>query len=615
VGPAPVQPALGSLSHRGPDDEGTFFDDRCALGHRRLSIIDLSARGHQPMTSSGTLWIAYNGEIYNFIELRQQLSQQGHRFASQTDTEVLLAGFEEWGLDLFPRLRGMFAFAIWDTKLQRLTLVRDRLGKKPLYVTVIEGRLWFASELQCLAEVPGFSRTPDLRAIDSYLTYGYVPAPATGLSDVYKLPPATWVQADAVRPFSFMPTSWWQPVHEPKLDITYEDAEVELRRLMEQAVRRRLISDVPLGAFLSGGIDSSIVVGLMAGLTSGGPVRTFSIGFADRDYDELPHARRVAQMWGTDHTEHVVEPDAANVIPSLVQHYGEPYADSSALPTYYVAQQTRRHVTVALSGDGGDESFAGYERYFGMRLAAALHRIPLSGPIARTTANNLPSDRDFRDPVAKAKRFLSAAGLTPAQRYALWSAYFSPAQKGSLYGPVLKEVAAAGNAEEWMEHLFESAQAATAAERAMSADVRSYLPFDLNVKVDIASMMHSLEVRAPFLDVDVMEFAARLPLSYKLRGRTGKWILRSAFRDLLPLENVRRPKMGFGVPVGRWFQGPLLPLLEDALLSEHSRARGYFDPAVVQTLLDQHRSSTQDHTPRLWSLLMLELWHRHFIDG
>ncbi|MCI0487864.1 MAG: asparagine synthase (glutamine-hydrolyzing) [Blastocatellia bacterium] len=610
-----ILPMIEAQRHRGPDDWGVWDDGVCALGHRRLSIIDLSEAGRQPLSSEdGRIQITFNGEIYNFQSLRRELEELGYGFRTRTDTEVIVRAYERWGTDSVKRLRGMFAFGIWDQRRRLLMLARDRVGKKPLFYTRLGDRFLFASELQGLLAAEHVPRRVNLSAIDAYLSWGYIPAPLTAFEGIFKLPPAHYltIELTPMGPVTRV-ERYWSLDYTPKLRITEDEAAERLREKLTEAVRLRLISDVPLGAFLSGGIDSSIIVGLMAAL-SDAPVKTFSIGFEEAAYNELEHARRVAERFGTDHHEFVVRPDALAILPKLVRHYGEPYADSSAIPTFYVSQMTRAHVTVALNGDGGDESFAGYERYLGNRIAERLRSVPGSRLSAQAIGRILPDSVDPKNRLRQAKRFLTAAARPVASRYGQWVGYFGREAKQNLYTDRFRASLDGHNPDEWMESLFSETQDLDPVEAAMAVDVRSYLPYDLLVKVDITSMSNSLEARSPFLDHEVMEFAARLPVEFKLRGRQSKYLLKRAFSDLLPAENVSRRKMGFGVPVGEWFRGALRPLLEDALLSERSLKRGYFQPVTIRRLVADHLERRADHSSSLWNLLMLELWHREFIE-
>lgn len=606
------------IAHRGPDDESYYFNSIAGLGQRRLSIIDL-AGGQQPMSNEDeSIWVTYNGEIYNFQELRPQLEALGHHFATRSDTEVLLHGYEQYGLDSLKQLRGMFAIALWDENTQTLLLARDRVGKKPLFYAEVGGQFIFASELQAMVQHPAIQRELNLTALDDYLTYGYIPAPETIFQEIKKLLPAHYLlltvgAAGGIRELKVK--QYWGLDYEPKLELNEEQASQQLLELLTEAVRLRMIADVPLGALLSGGTDSSVVVALMSRL-SDRPIKTFSIGFDDSAFNELPHARRVAERYGTDHHEMIVRPNALEVLPLLVRHYGEPYADSSAVPTYYVAKMTRQHVTVALNGDGGDENFAGYDRYLGSGLADSYQRIPsplrrgVIEPLAACIPGGLPRHNQLR----RAKRFVEAAGQPFAERYLQWVTYFSPHDKRALYTRELQSRLADHASPRWLLNQFPSSNGHSRLDSVLSVDVHSYLPYDLLVKMDIATMANSLEARAPFLDHKVMEFCARLPSDFKLRGKTSKYLLKKVASQLLPAENLHRRKMGFGVPVGDWMRGELRPLLEDALLSSQAIGREYFEPPMIRRLVDEHMTRKQDYTYQLWALLCLELWHREFLD-
>lgn len=603
----------GALRHRGPDGDGFFLDDRVGLAMRRLAIIDV-AGGSQPIFNEDrSACVVLNGEIYNFRELRQELQARGHQFATRTDTEVIVHAYEEYGVECVDRLWGMFAFALWDLRRQRLLVARDRLGKKPLvYYQDPRGGLAFASEFQALFAHPAVPRDVNSAAIDDFLTYLYVPAPRTAYQNVHKLPPGhrlVWENGLAhVEPY-------WQVRFGEKLQIGEEEALERFATLFRDAVKRRLISDVPLGAFLSGGMDSSSVVAEMAELSTG-PVKTFSIGFGERDFDELRYARQVAERFGTQHHEMVVEPHALEVLPMLVRHYGEPYGDSSAVPTYYVSRMTREHVTVALNGDGGDEILAGYDRHWGALAAARYDALPgaLRQRVVRPLVPLLPEVRRRGAFLRRAKRFLQVAHLPPVQRYLHWVGVFNADQKQSLYTPEFARAVRGNDSSRWLHEAMHAEPGVDPVDAVQRADTLRYLPDDLLVKVDIASMAASLEARSPFLDHRLVELCAALPSHYKLRGRTSKYLLRRLMRDRLPPEILTRPKMGFGVPVGAWLRGELRSLLEDTVLSERALSRGYFRPAEVERLVRDHVSGVLDQPSHVWGLLVLELWFREFVD-
>lgn len=606
--------AVEHLRHRGPDASAVWDDGQCWLGHTRLAVIDLSPAGCQPLCNEDrTIWVAYNGEIYNFKELREELSRDGHHFRSDTDTEVVVHAYEKWGTACVERFRGMFAFVIWDTNLKRLFLARDRVGKKPLFFARLPGSFAFASGVQALLALGGISRDPDLGALDEYLTWGYVPAPRTAFAGINKLPPAHWMTVqlqDGEATYDLR--RYWSLSYEPK---AADDRPVgEVRETLTDAVRMRMVSDVPLGAFLSGGIDSSIVVGLMAQL-SARPVKTFTIGFDEADYSEVAHARRVAERFGTDHSETIVRPDALSVLPTLVEQFGEPFADSSAIPTFYVSQAARQHVTVALNGDGGDESFAGYRRYRANAVAERLGTVPGGRWVMSSVAHVLPDSANPQSLLRRARRFSLSAAQPMPRRYAKWVSYFTDEDKRELYGPTLRPFLEKARPEAWMDELFASTNARSALDASMAVDIRSNLPYDLLVKMDITSMANSLEARSPFLDHKVMEAAALLAVRDKVYRGTSKAVLKKEFADILPVENVRRAKMGFAVPVGRWFRGPLKDLLNDALFSSTSLSRGYFEPSRLHHLVDDHMAKRTDYSGPLWALLMLELWQRQMVDS
>ena len=614
---AVLQHMNDALRHRGPDGEGMFWPEsgQVGLAMRRLAIIDLNT-GDQPIFNEDrSVCVIFNGEIYNFLELREELQARGHRLTTQSDTEVVVHAYEEYGVACIERLWGMFALALWDSRRNQLLLARDRLGKKPIvyHVNPTGGGLAFASELHALLAHPSVPREVDPRAIDDYLTYLYVPSPTSAFRDVKKLPPGhrlVWRDGHVtVEPY-------WNVRFSEKQRISEQDATEQFGSLLRDAVRRRLIADVPLGAFLSGGMDSSSVVAEMAELSSS-PVKTFSIGFGERDFDELGYARQVAQRFGTEHHEMVVEPHALDVLPSLVRHYGEPYGDSSAIPTYYVAQMTRQHVTVALNGDGGDELLAGYERHWAARIAARYDTIPrfVRHGLIRPLIPLLPEPRRRRAFLRRAKRFMAAAHLPVFDRYLHWVGAYTPAQKLSLYAPEFSESLVGNDAGRWLRAALAAEPHLDPVDAVQRADTLLYLPEDLLAKVDIASMANSLEARSPLLDHRLVEFCAALPSSFKLRGRTSKWLLRQLMQDRLPPAILTRPKMGFGVPVGEWLRTELRPLLEDTVLSSRASNRGYFNPAAVRAITDDHLTHRADRTPHLWALLMLELWFREFVDA
>jgi asparagine synthase (glutamine-hydrolysing) len=608
VGPCTERGALlqamsDALAHRGPDESGAYTDDHVALAIRRLSIIDV-AGGHQPYhNEQRTVHAVFNGEIYGFLALRERLERAGHRFASHTDGEVLVHAYEEFGPRFVDELDGMFAFALWDSTRQMLVLARDRLGKKPLFVSPgANGSLTFASELAALLLDDRIGREVDPIALAQYLQCGYVPSPRTILRDVAKLEPGTTMTWRPGHEPSIH--RYWALDYEPKLDIGYGDALEEFELRARRAVSERLVSDVPLGMFLSGGVDSSFILAQMVA-AGASRVETFSIGFPDSRYDERPHARGIAERLGSVHNEALVEPtDLVELLPLLVSHYGEPFADPSAVPTFYLARWSRRRITVALTGEGGDELFGGYYRHQAARLAAKLDSLPAAmRRAAGRGAARLGSEQAH--PMAhrhKLYRFLRAIELEPGERYAEWTAVLSPAERRALSPglPVAPPFHAPGHAVDPLD-------------RALGVDIARSLPDQLLYKMDIATMASSLEARAPLLDYRLVEWVARLPREFKQRGTQRKRLMADALARHIPSELFKRPKMGFTAPIPAWLRGELSELTRDTLLSDASRQRGIVDPASVEGLIRKHRDG-EDHTRGLWSLLMLELWHQQFVD-
>jgi asparagine synthase (glutamine-hydrolysing) len=612
VDQALVARMCAAIRHRGPDDDGFYFKGAVGLGMRRLAIIDLKS-GQQPIhNQDGSAWIVFNGEIYNYRELRDKLEKLGHTFYTNSDTEAIIHAYDRYGADCPKHLRGMFAFAIWDERTQELFLARDRVGKKPLLYAEVNGQFIFGSEFSALLLHPDISRDVDADALHHYLSFMCVPAPLTAYRAIRKLEPGhslRWRRGE------IRTERYWQPDFSKKVDLSEQEAGERAIEILRDAVKVRLMSEVPLGAFLSGGIDSSAVVALMSEESSE-PVKTFSIGFEEQDFSELHHARRVAEHVGADHHEFIVRPDALEVLPILVEHYGEPYADSSAVPTYYVARETRKHVTVALNGDGGDESFAGYERYAAMRLAERYHRIPavLRDTVVRQAIALIPTSETKRGRMRDVKRFIQAASLPKVERYLRWVSVFDSAAKQDLYSEDFRQQTQAVSAASMLDPWFERANGSGIVDAALLTDIMTYLPNDLLVKVDIATMANSLEARSPFLDHHVMEFAASLPEQFKLRGLTTKYLLKRMLKQFLPAENLDRRKMGFGVPIGHWFRGNLQPFLRETLLAEASLNRGLFKPEEVKRLVELHTRGERDYSAQLWTLLMLELWFQRFID-
>lgn len=609
-----IRKMCDAMKHRGPDDEGIFVDRNnpaVGLGHRRLSIIDLSQSGHQPMTNEdGSVWIVFNGEIYNFKELRSDLEKRGHKFKSNTDTETIVHLFEDYGAECVNYLRGMFAFAIWDKRKMALLLARDRIGKKPLLYCKQGESFYFASEFTSLLASEGVEKRINRQALDYYITFGYIPAPLTIYENVFKLQPAHVL---ILKENDITLRRYWQPDYSSKINISEEEAATRLLTLLKEAVKIRLYSEVPLGAFLSGGIDSSTVVGLMSQLSV--RIKTFSIGFDEKDYSELKFAKNIADKFGTQHNEFVVRPNALEVLPLLVERYGEPYADSSCIPTYYLCRETRKYVTVALNGDGGDELFAGYERYQAMLISGIYGKAPkLIKKICSGLGQILPDSVDQKNKLRRLKRFIEAADLPLKSRYTRWISVFDTELKEGLYSKDFMMSLPVDRNPDLVTYYLDHPKVSGLLDALLKTDTFSYLPGDLLVKVDIASMANSLEARSPFLDHKVIEFAASLPEGYKMKGLIKKYILKKAITGFIPGENIHRQKMGFGMPIGKWFRQDLKDFLTDTLLSGASLKRGYFKPGVVQSMINEHLTGKRDFAFQLWSLLMLELWHRRFYD-
>jgi asparagine synthase (glutamine-hydrolysing) len=601
-----------AIRHRGPDEDGFYVNGSAGLAMRRLAIIDLKS-GQQPIHNHDrSAWIVFNGEIYNYLELRAKLEKLGHTFYTNSDTEAIVHAYDQFGTDCPKHLRGMFAFAIWNERTQELFLARDRVGKKPLLYAEVNNQLIFGSEFSALLLHPDISRDIQPEALDYYLSFMCIPAPLTAYRAIRKLEPGHWLRWQNGKSER---QRYWQPDFTKKITIDEEEAGERTVEILREAVRVRLMSEVPLGAFLSGGIDSSAVVALMS-QESSERIKTFSIGFDEQDFSELHHARRIAEHVGADHHEFIVRPDAVEVLPTLVEHYGEPYADSSAVPTYYVAKETRKHVTVALNGDGGDESFAGYERYIAMGITEKYRRVPsfLRESVIKETVNLLPNGTNGRSRIKSAKRLLEAVSLPRVDRYARWVSVFNEQTKQPLYSDFFREQTRAANATGVLAEWFKRANGIGVVDAMLLTDQMTYLPNDLLVKVDIATMAVSLEARAPFLDHHVIEFAASLPQNLKARRLTTKYLLKKVLRKLLPSENLNRRKMGFGVPIGHWFRGKMQPFLREVILSDKALRRGLFKPDAVRQLVEQHTRGERDYSHQLWTLLMLELWFNRFID-
>jgi asparagine synthase (glutamine-hydrolysing) len=601
------------IRHRGPDDEGILVSGRAGLVARRLSIIDVEG-GHQPIANEDeTVWAAFNGEIYNHPELIEQLRARGHAFRTRCDTEVIVHLYEEYGIDFLNRLDGMFGLALWDLRNDTVILGRDRLGIKPLYYADLGDRLLFGSELKAMLPA-GLPRDLNLAALDAYFAVTYIPAPHTIFESARKLLPGHYLRWQGGRPVETaaywkLPVAGAEPRYDPRQT---EDLAEELLELLRRAVKIHLISDVPLGAFLSGGLDSSTVVALMAE-HSQHPVQTFSIGFEERSYDETPYARQVAQLFGANHRERTQKPDPVVMTEMLAWMYDEPFADSSAIATYSVAELARRHVKVALTGDGGDEIFGGYLIYRADKLRSLYQRLPegLREGLIREAVNRLPTSDRKTSLDYKLKRFVRAASLPAAEAHAGWKTIFTRDVRERL----IPEVPDEDLAIEMMSRYFREGPRGDLIGGSLHADTVMGMPDDMLTKVDRTTMAVSLEARVPLLDRSVVEFMAGLPSSYKVHGWTLKYLMKRAMRGIVPDEIIDRQKAGFNVPIARWLRSDLREFMQESLSDSHLRSMGVFDPAVVQETIAEHLSGRVDRGRDLWALLMFSLWHSRYLEN
>lgn len=593
------------LTHRGPDEFGYYFNENVGLGHRRLSIIDLAA-GQQPMKNNrGDIWIVFNGEIYNFPELKEELITKGFVFKTNSDTEVIINGYDFYGVDILEKLNGMFVFALWDEKKKKLFAARDRLGKKPFYYYTGYDRFIFASELKSLLSDPEVPRDVNIEAVDKYFSLGYIPSPLTIIKNIYKLRPGHFLMWDnkLINTYQY----WDVEYKDSKFCKTEEDYVNHLEELLAASVKRRLISDVPLGAFLSGGIDSSTVVGLMARASSE-PVKTFTIGFEEQAYSEIEDARIVADSFKTDHHEYKVKSKAIDVLPKLVWHFDEPFADSSAVPTFYVSKIARENVTVILSGDGGDELFAGYRSYHKRNQYEVFKKIPrvLRENIIAPVARKLPIN-------AKGKNFLlEISQLEKKENFEVIEIY--PQIKQDLYTYDFKHRLEYGQDFDYLVNYWKNMPSRPRLSRMQYFDTKFYLPEDILVKVDRMSMANSLETRAPLLDYTVVEFAATIPPALQFKDGSGKYILRKMASRFLPQHVFTKKKQGFAIPMNEWFQTELKNYAYDTLTSSRFINRGYFKDKSIRFMLDEHTKGYRDYSMWIWSLLIFELWHQTYLD-
>ena len=601
------------IAHRGPDDEGLFIssDRKVGLANRRLAIIDLSPKGHQPMSYKGRYWITFNGEIYNFHAERKRLEKHGYRFHSNTDTEVILALYDRYKTKCLEHLRGMFAFAIYDKLENTLFLARDRIGKKPLKYFIDNNVFIFASELKSILTQSQIKKEPDLIAIHNYLTYGYVPSPNTGFKNIYKLEPGHHLILN-IKSKRLEKNIYWKPDFSEKLNINENDWCNRILAELEESTKLRMIADVPIGAFLSGGIDSSAVVAIMAKLSSK-PIKTFTIGFANQKNDERHHAERVAKLYNTEHTTLIAKPESIEeLLPQLVYQYEEPFADSSALITYMVCKMARKYVTVVLTGDGGDENFAGYDhRMKKLQRDVSFDKLQwLAKPIGIPASSLL--SKITNDPLVKRINiFLEKSKMNLADRYVTYNCYFTNEDKNLLYSNEFINDINNTNSYKIARNKFQESDTLDPRDRALFFDLVSWLPDSQLVKVDIASMSASLEARSPFLDHKLTELACKIPFNLKLKNNESKYILKKALENIVPKENLYRRKMGFTIPLDKWFTGKLNLYTKSKLLAPNSATKNILDRTYIKKMLETH-SEVNDYGPKLWSLLSLELWYKSY---
>jgi asparagine synthase (glutamine-hydrolysing) len=604
-GPEVVDAMCRLIEHRGPDDQGVYCDDRAQIGMRRLSIIDLGG-GHQPIHNEDkSVWVVFNGEIYNFREVRKDLEARGHQFYTNSDTECIVHAYEEFGESCFAKLRGMFAIAILDLRAGKMVLARDRLGKKPFfYTTTHDGILAFASELKCLFAVPGFKPSVSMTATRDYFSMGYVPEPQTIYDKVHKLPPAHYM---VVQGGKLSLHRYWQASFEPKWNFDEATLKEQLTAHLEDAVRARLVSDVPFGAFLSGGIDSSVVAVLMARNLSS-PVKTFTIGFKEAAFNELPDARAVAQHIGSEHHELIVEANAVSMLKDLVWYFDEPFGDSSSIPTYLVSRLAAGHVKMVLSGDGGDELFAGYTRYLKYEQLETMRRrsLGLAGPAMKLAGSLLGGPRG-----ARLSRIAERMAQPFPDRYLSGVGLNTRADLGMLLSPAVGELDPFAS----VRRHFDRPDISNPMEKILAGDMATYLSDDIMVKVDRMSMANSLEARAPLLDHQLIEFVARIPYQFKLRDGTGKYLLKQVAADLLPAGVLQKRKQGFAIPIAKWLRNDLKELMSDTLSDRSFRERGVFNEGGVRRCVEEHLAGTRDHSEPLWLLLTYEMWARRFLDA
>ncbi len=611
VDAAEVRRMNAQIIHRGPDEDGFFLNGRIGMAMRRLSVVDLSS-GQQPISNEdGTIWIVYNGEIYNYPDLKRDLENRGHRFKTRSDTEAIVHAYEEYGVDCPTKLNGMFAFAIWDARKERLFLSRDRLGKKPLYYYKDNERLVFGSELKSLLQAKNVPRQVSKEALDLYLTFEYVPAPHSIFADIFKLPAAHSLMIDGEGKTEIR--QYWD-LHFHENGYHPQDLEEGLVHLLQDAVKIRLMSDVPLGAFLSGGIDSSCIVALMAQAMKE-PVKTFSIGFQEGSYNELNYARAIAKHFKTDHKEFILRPSALDLTEKLVKHLDEPLGDFSIFPTYLVSKMAREHVTVVLSGDGGDELFGGYDTYLADSMYRRYRKIPaaIRNHVVMPVTRCLPPGEKKKGWRNRLKRFVEGTRYPEDLQHVRWMMFLADEEKAQLYGEAMAPVRSQYLPYDYIRHYFANADSQDYVNRQLYVDIKTYLCDDIMVKVDRMSMAASLEARAPFLDYRVVEYAATIPGALKIRGAQTKYILKKAMAPLLPPEIINRGKEGFSIPIKNWLREELRPMMLDILSPARMRRDGFFNADYVQNLVNEHLQGVENHSHRLWALMVFSIWRDRYL--
>ncbi len=611
-----------TLNHRGPDDEGSFYSNDIrqtssssigvGLGHKRLSIIDLSEAGRQPLSNEdGTVWLVCNGEIYNYKELAKEVESKGHKLKSKTDSEVIIHLYEEYGDNFVPRLQGMFAFAIWDSRKKRAIIARDRVGIKPLYYYFKDGVFIFASEIKAILSNDCVKREIDTLSLNQYLSFLYTPAPKTIFKDILKAEPGSLLVLEDGR---LHESQYWDLVIQNNVDThKSEDVYVDtIYDLLKEAINARMMSDVPLGAFLSGGIDSSVIVAIMSEL-SATPIKTFSIGFGreERHYSELEHAKVIADLFKTDHREFVLKSDIVELLPTVVSHFDEPFANPTSVLMYLLSQETKKHVSVALSGTGGDEAFAGYTRYAGMKLSENAQMVPKSlRKFLNFAAENIPESSNGKHFGRRLKRFVNGSLMQPEERYASWMSVFNDDLKSELFSSDVFR----GGVDEYLRSYFNNPGILNSQNKVFYTDVKTYLPNNQLEYVDKMSMAHALEVRVPFCDHKLLEYSASIPYNLKIKGLNTKHLLKRAAAKILPEEIINRKKVGFNAPLGIWFQGDLKDFIKDELSESNLKKTGYFNHKAVNKIIEEHNSKRKDYSLHIWAILVFQVWHNAYLN-